>query len=204
MRTLAVAGAVALSFALGALACDPPAAAPAPALPSAQSAPAGVAPPVPGDPPSTELAPAPFTSAQIRDASRPGRTWVWYVEVAGRAAVRRRVSITKVEPERAEMESAVLDDTGKEIERTPPRSVAWDDLRKHGEFPKAKLTTREEVIKAPAGVFACLVYVVQEAPDEVTTYYFAKQLPGAPIYFFTDKAGQRTMTSTLLDHRPGW
>jgi hypothetical protein len=200
MRTACVA---VFAAALG-LACDPP-----PNYPVAPSASASAAAmPAPAAsgvaPVSSDPAPTPFTADQIRGASRPGRTWTWFVEVPGKPNVRRRVTITKVEPERAELETVALDDTGKEIEKTPPRTATWEELRKHAEFPRDKVTTREEVIKAPAGVYACIVYVVKAADDETTTYYFAKELPGAPVYFFTDKGGQRTMTSTLVDHRPGW
>jgi hypothetical protein len=186
------------------LACEPPPMSGPPSAPTSAPSATPAPPPTGPAPALAEPAPTPFTAQQIRDASRPGRTWIWYVEVPGKPTVRRRVTITKVEPERAEMETAALDETGKEIEKTPAKSVTWEELRKHAEFPRDEVTMREEVIEAPAGVYSCVVYVVKSGDDETTTYYFAKDLPGAPVYFFTDKGGQRTMTSTLLDYRPGW
>jgi hypothetical protein len=191
----------AFALASAALACDPPREAPPPVLPAPTASAPSAPPPASAAP--VDLAPAPFTSEQIRGASRPGRTYVWRVETAGKPTVKRRIVFTKVEPERAEIELSVVDEDGKEIEKSPPKSVTWDELRKHGEFPRSHLTARDETLQVPAGTFDCVVYTVTEG-DQVTAYYFAKKLPGAPIYFFTDKGGQRVMTSTLMEHRPGW
>jgi hypothetical protein len=138
--------------------------------------------------------PAPFTWEQIRAATKSGRTYRYKVEVRGKAAKERVVTFTKV------------DDDGCEIFAggDNPKRMGWTTLQKHAEFPKDRVTTREESIKLPGGKFECVVYEVQGKEEgEVTTYYFAKSLPGAPVLFYTEQFGKRVKTTTLLEHIAG-
>lgn len=149
-----------------------------------------LAPPKPGD---AGMYPTPYTADQIRDATKPGRTYKLDIETAGSPKGQRVMTFTKVDAEGAEL----VTDGGA------PKRVTWEELRKHAEFPKPVVSTRQEKITVPAGTFDCVVYVVQGDPGEVRTFYFAKALPGAPVLFFTEKDGKRVMTSTLVEHKPG-
>jgi hypothetical protein len=137
--------------------------------------------------------PTPFSAEQIRDATRPGRAYTWRVEVSGKAAVERTVAFTRVDAE------------GAEITRDGvAQRVTWDELRKHAEFPRALVTTREETVTVPAGTYDCIVYVIADpAAGETSTFYFAKAMPGAPVLFFSDKGGVRQLTNTLVRYAPG-
>jgi hypothetical protein len=82
--------------------------------------------------------------------------------------------------------------------------VTWEELRRHAEFPRALVTTREETVTLPAGTYDCVVYVVADAAaGETSTFYFAKAMPGAPVSFYTEKAGVRQLTNTLVRYAPG-
>jgi len=133
----------------------------------------------------------PYTAAQIRDATKPGRTYRYRVEAEGLPAGQKTMTFTSVDAAGAEVST----------DGAAPTRVTWDELRKHAEFPEPVVSTREEKITVPAGTFDCTVYVVQGEPGEVRTFYFAKALPGAPVLFFTTKDGKRVMTSTLVEHR---
>ncbi len=37
--------------------------------------------------------------------------------------------------------------------------------------------------------------------NEVSRFCFARELPGAPVLYYTEKAGKRVMTATLIEHR---
>lgn len=137
--------------------------------------------------------PTPYSAEQIRDATKPGRTYRFKIETAGNPPGERLMTFTKVDAEGAEIST-----NGE-----PAKRVTWEELRKHAEFPKPVVSTREERITLPAGTFDCVVYVVQGEPGETRTFYFAKSLPGAPVFFFTIKDGKSVMTSTLVEHRPG-
>jgi hypothetical protein len=183
---------LAVLLSTGCAAAPPVTAVPAAAPPSAATAAA-----------AGGVFPAPFTAAQIRDATRPGRTYVFRVESAGKPTVIRSIEFTRVDGDRAEMTAAVKDESGAVLRALPPKAVTFEELRSHGEFPRAAVTTAEETITVPAGRFECLVYRVQEQDGSVSRYFFAKDMPGAPVLFYTEKDGARLMTSTLLEHRTG-
>jgi hypothetical protein len=162
---------------------------------TAPTPPAAAEPPVsPAEAPvAADVFPTPYSAEQIRDATRPGRAYTWRVEAGDAPAVERVVAFGQVDATGAELSS-----DGKS------RRVSWEELRKHAEFPRAAVTTREETVTLPAGTFDCVVYIVAgSASGEVRTFYFAKSLPGAPVLFFAEKDGSRTMTSTLIRYAPG-
>jgi hypothetical protein len=157
------------------------------------------APPTSEPPPSPAEAyepgdtfPTPYSAEQIRDATRPGRSYTWRIENGNAPAVERQITFGPTDATGAELSS------DGEVRR-----VTWEELRKHAEFPRAAVTTRDETITTPAGTFECVVYVVARGAGEISTFYFAKSMPGAPVLFFVDKGGARTMTSTLIRYEAG-
>jgi hypothetical protein len=137
--------------------------------------------------------PAPFTAEQIQRATKNGRTYRFRVEVPDKAPTEYTVAFRNVDSGGAEVFSE--GDKGKRM--------SWLAFQQHAEFPKDKVTTRADRIKIPAGKFDCLVYEVTGDRGEVRTYYFAKKLPGAPVFFYVERDGQRIRTTTLLEHDPG-
>ncbi|MDB4941133.1 MAG: hypothetical protein JWP97_667 [Labilithrix sp.] len=143
---------------------------------------------------ATAKAQPPFTSEQIRAATRNGRTYRYRVEVPGKAPRERVLTFAKV------------DDSGAELLAggDGPRRIGWTQLQKDAEFPRDKVSIHEESsVKLPGGKFDCLVYELRGDGGETWTYYFAKTLPGAPVLFFTEVGGRRVKTTTLLQHIPG-
>jgi hypothetical protein len=145
------------------------------------------------DRPKGPVYPAPFTAEQIRDATKNGRTYRYKIEVPNKPAREHVITFRNVDANGAEIH------TGAE----QVRRFGWITLQQHAEFPKDKVTTREEKLKTPAGKFDCIVYVVQGEDDEVWTYYFAKKLPGAPVFYYVERNGKRLRTTTLVEHLPG-
>jgi hypothetical protein len=139
------------------------------------------------------VAEAPFSWEEIRAATKPGRSYRYKVEVPGKPARERSLTFVKV------------DDDGAEIlgGGDSPKRVGWPILQKHSEFPKNRVTNREETVKLPGGKFDCMVYEVRGDDGEVSTYYFARTLPGAPVLFYTEQDGKRVKTTTLVQHIPG-
>lgn len=137
--------------------------------------------------------PAPFSWEEIRAATKSGRTYRYRVEMPGKPTKERVLTFTKV------------DDNGCEIFAggDAPRRMGWPTLQKHSEFPKDRTKIFEDSVKLPGGKFECMVYEVHGKDGEVTTYYFAKTLPGAPVLFYTEVDGKRVKTTTLLQHIQG-
>lgn len=135
-----------------------------------------------------------------------GRRYVFDVEAQGEAPRQQMVTFTEVNDDGLESQSVVRDERGAELK--PPKKIkaTWEELRKHAEFPREAVTLGEEMVALPAGIFDCVVYTVRkgEGPaDEISRFYFAKSLPGAPVFFTTDKAGVRVFTQKLVEHHPG-
>jgi len=149
----------------------------------------------PGDDekPKGPVYPAPFTAEQIRDATKNGRTYRYKVEMPNKPTREYSLTFRKV------------DDGGAEIfsGSNASKRMGWLALQQQSEFPKDKVTTREEKLKTPAGKFECVVYEVEGDDGEVWTYYFAKKLPGAPVFFYVERNGKRLRTTTLVEHVPG-
>jgi hypothetical protein len=137
--------------------------------------------------------PAPFSWEEIRAATKSGRTYRYKVEVRGKPAKERVLTFVKVDADGCEIFA------GGES----PKRKGWPSLQKDSEFPKERVQAREETVKLPGGKFDCMVYEVSGNDGEVTTYYFAKTLPGAPVLFYTDVDGRRMKTTTLLQHLQG-
>lgn len=137
--------------------------------------------------------PPPFSAEEIREATKTGRTYRFKVEAGDKPPKERVITFTKV------------DETGAEIFAggEQPKRIGWSTMQKHAEFPKDRVKTREEVIKIPAGKFDCMVYEVEGDDGDVSTYYFARNLPGAPVLYFTERDGVRVKTTTLVEHIPG-
>lgn len=143
--------------------------------------------------PKGPVFPAPFTAEQIRDATKNGRTYRYKIEVPNKPAKEHVITFRNV------------DEGGAEIHMGGDQSkrMSWMTLQQHSEFPKDKVTKREEKLKTPAGKFECVVYEVAGEDGEVWTYYFAKKLPGAPVFYYVERSGKRLRTTTLIEHVPG-
>lgn len=136
---------------------------------------------------------APFTAEQIRKATKEGRTYRFKVEMPDKGASEYAVTFRNVDRDGAEI--AMGGDKSKRL--------SWRALEQQSEFPKDQVATRADKIKIPAGKFDCVVYEVKAEDGEVRTYFFAKKLPGAPVFFFVERDGERLRTTTLVDYLPG-
>ena len=159
----------------------------------AKKEPASVSRPSSSSPTKSTVAAAPFSWQEIRAATKNGRTYRYRVEAPGKPTKERVLTFTKV------------DDNGAEIFAggDAPKRMGWVALQKDAEFPKDKLTVREESVKLPGGKFDCVVYELKGDAGETWTYFFARSLPGAPVLFYTEQDGRRLKTTTLLQHIPG-
>ncbi|MBX3227022.1 MAG: hypothetical protein KIT84_41245 [Labilithrix sp.] len=143
--------------------------------------------------PKGPVYPAPFTAEQIRGATKNGRTYRYKVEMPSKPTKEYAITFRNVDDGGAEVHSG-----GDQSKR-----MSWNALQKQSEFPKDKTQTRDEKLKTPAGKFECIVYEVTMEEGEVWTFYFAKKLPGAPVFFYSERYGKRLRTTTLVEHIPG-
>jgi hypothetical protein len=147
----------------------------------------------PPEKPKGPIYPAPFTAEQIRDSTKNGRTYRYKIEMPNKPTKEYAITFRNVDASGAEIYNGA--DT--------PKRMGWAALQRDAEFPKDKTTTHEEKLKTPAGKFECIVYDVAGDEGEVWTFYFAKKLPGAPVFFYAERHGKRLRTTTLVEHIPG-
>lgn len=171
------------------------AATPPPAPPSQAPAPAATAAASPAAP-AAEMAPTPYTAAQIRDASPAGRRVVYKVEEDGKPAVRRVIEFVKSDANGADTRASTMDSSGRVLDSTEEHA-SWDELRSHAEFPKGDVDIKHRTISVPLGTLECTVYKVTGQNGAVTTLYFADTLPGPPVFFYVEVGGKRVRTQTM-------
>jgi hypothetical protein len=151
-----------------------------------------------------EVAPTPYTAAEIRAANRPGTVYRFKIETSGEPTQISVMEFTSgTNDESAEVKSQILEESGNAIGPPNVQRTAWDDLRKHAEFPRAALSVAPGSIEVPAGKFDAMVYTVNAPNGETAKYYFAKSYAGPPVLVQKERAGTRLMTMTLLERKSG-
>jgi hypothetical protein len=146
--------------------------------------------------------PTPFTGAEIRDASPPGKTiWVLVEEdgVDPYVNVTRYVACDDQEGTRLVWRESP---TGERLTEPQEFRSAWLDLQAHASFPAATTTRDEVALDTPMGRLDCLRYVRKDG-DEVDTFWFARSLPGMPIGFELSRGGRVVARRTMTRHHQG-
>ena len=149
-----------------------------------------------------EMAPAPYSAEQLRDANRPGTLYRFKVEASGEPT---QVSVmeltTGTSAEDAEVKNEIFDEAGQSKGPAKIDRKSWAELRKRGEFPRDVVSVEPGNIEVPAGKFDATIYTVHLPNSEVMRFYFAKSYAGPPVLSYTERAGVRLFTSTLLERR---
>ncbi|MBT3218394.1 MAG: peptide deformylase [Proteobacteria bacterium] len=143
----------------------------------------------------------PFSAETIRSATGEGRRYTWRVKEYG-ATVFRGVVLVEVGDDSLIMRRSAVDDEG-EIERTVDSLTTWNELESHSHFPIEKTVISESWVDTPAGAFDTIVYTVNDPIGFVTTYWFARDLPGAPVRLEARDHETLIVEMELVDHRPG-
>jgi hypothetical protein len=142
----------------------------------------------------------PFSAAEIRDATRPGRAYRFSVEAEGETAYFQQVEFIAVTEEGTRMRASMFDFDGN-IKGEPIISeLTWQDLEAHATWPLAATRVSDTTTDTPAGRFDCWLYTVTEG-DTITRAYFAKGLPGAPVRYEQERRGTIIFNQTLVDYR---
>lgn len=168
----------------------------APATP-APAAPAGgenTAPPA--------IAPRPFSAEQIRAAMPAGTQMTFHMEESGKPPVVLHWRVTAADQATMTLVSTVVGINGNVIAEEPAQSTSWQELAEHSSFPAARTVRGEGSVQVPAGRFDTIDYVVTDEKDgskTVSTFRFAKQLPGPPVMLTVEKDGVTVRRMTLIE-----
>lgn len=146
-----------------------------------------------------EMAPPPYTAAQIKEATHVGRKYTFKIEVPDEPSQLQVMEFTAVTAEGATLKQSTLNEDKTPAGEPVEDQVTWADLESHAHFPKATTRVSEEELTVPAGSFPCKVYRVTEE-EVVNTFWFAKSLPGAPIKVEMREGDKVVFTMTLTEH----
>lgn len=152
---------------------------------------------------ASAIAPPPFTAAQIRDATAPGRTYVFEIAAGGGPAGRQRIRFLSADADGTTMSSVHLDAEGRPAGEPTKTDVTWADLVGHASYDKDATTIADDSVTVPAGSFETRRYTVDNGDGTRTTAHFAKALPGAPVSHIVTREGVVVSRMVLVEHRAG-
>ncbi len=146
------------------------------------------------------LLPTPFTAAEIRDATRGGKTIRILVEEPDGAATIRVNRFLDTDEDGATLERWQSGPTGI-VEGGISRSrVSWSELQAHAGFAADRTTLSSETLELPLGRVECLRYDVRDTAESApSTFWFAIAHPGMPVRYETpmDAGIQRTTVISI-------
>ena len=149
----------------------------------AEEAPAAA--PAPAEARQADYLEVPFTAEQIRDAWVPGLTLVLHFNHPDRQEW-QRWTVVAADEEKAEIEYLPLDSQGQPA--APPQRApsAWTDLRDHALFAAADAKRERTQRETAFGQLDGWLYEVRDPQAEsMTRFFFADDLPGAPVWMET-------------------
>ena len=105
-----------------------------------------------------------------------------------------------------ESTSTPVDEGGQPVGELERSQGTWDELESHAHFPAARTTITNAMLTIPLGAFRCSLYTVtSEDPqgrEVVARFWFATDLPGAPIRMVREIDGEPVVTMMLVGHEP--
>lgn len=146
--------------------------------------------------PATELAPFPYTAAQIRDANPPGSAYLFLLtnpDGTQDMELTRFVSNTDDVSTMHYRRWRVGAPVGELVKADAP----WEDLKRHASFPAAQTTVTEARVRTPLGEIPAMQYAVAR-DGKTTTFTFHQQTSGAPWHMETTAADGSTHVDRVL------
>jgi len=148
--------------------------------------------------------PTPFTAAEIRAASRRGRTVRQRVEVDGEPTILRVQQCLTVDDEGATGLIATVGPDGSWSDVRQTRSI-WLELQGHASMPIETTTIDAVTLDSPMGPLDCLRYTRLDG-DAVEMFWFARAYPGMPVVTERSENGRIVERVTMLSSKvePMW
>ena len=141
-------------------------------------------------------APTPFTSKEIAQACSTGLEMKYKVEQKGKSTVYQITWFTNTDFKGSDFEVTTTDLDGNVLDEKQAYAT-WQSLQSHASFPEKDCVITLETIKLDSGKFNCWLYTVK-GKNEVSKFWFARNLPGPPVLYKQFKNGKRTFRMTLV------
>jgi hypothetical protein len=156
------------------------------------------------------ITPPPFTAEEIRQATAIGRTYVFRVEQSAKLPILRTMKFVAVTESGATVETTEHNEKQtKEEKKTKPTpqvsNPTWAELEKHAHFPAKNTQRTEAKVKTPWGEWDGWLFTVtrnEGGKSQTDRFWFAKDLPGAPVRWESIVDGQAMAVGSLVSHSP--
>ena len=143
-------------------------------------------------------APTPFSAEEIRAACTT-ITIKYLVEMKGREDTYQITEFINISETGSYFNAITTDKNGKVVKRRRKNYAKWTDLQAHASFPEEHTTITTDKIKLGPGEFECFVYNVKTG-NSLNKFYFAKELPGPPVYYEKFLNGESVFRMTLVSN----
>ncbi|MCK5221471.1 MAG: hypothetical protein KAR14_07820, partial [Candidatus Aminicenantes bacterium] len=143
-------------------------------------------------------APTPFSAEEIRETCQTS-TIKYLLEMKGREDTYQITEFINISKTGSYFNTTTTDKNGKVLSRRRKNYAKWTDLQEHASFPEENTTITTDKIKLEPGEFECFVYTVKTG-DSLNKYYFAKELPGPPVYYEKFQKGESVFRMTLVSN----
>jgi hypothetical protein len=141
------------------------------------------------------MLPTPYTAEQIRQAFAPGKQLMFGMETPeGKPVQHWRVL-------EADETTVTIEYRTQGQEQAATQTHTWVELQQHASFDAAETTRVEETRTEALGTFDCWIYT-RSREGEVTTFVFAKELPGPPLKMTTVVGDQPVFSMEQLKRSP--
>ena len=151
-------------------------------------------PPTPDPAEAPVTLPTPYTAEQIRESFQPGKQLMFGLKSAEGDKV-QHWKVLSADEETVTIEFRLQGEDGEK------RSSKWEELRDHALFLEENTVRTEGERSLFNGTAATEIYTRTEGP-KVTTFVFAKGLPGPPVVMTTTVAGQEVFSMEQLKRSP--
>jgi hypothetical protein len=152
-----------------------------------------------------DLAPRPFTAEQLHDAMPVGSELRYRLEEVGKPTTIMVMQVTAADPRSVTIATRMLADDGTPLGGPDSKTSEWSALVRHASFPRAATRVSEATVETAAGNLPSIDYEVRtpagDGSDVVTTYRFARSLPGPPAVLVREQGGVVVSRMTLISRK---
>jgi hypothetical protein len=141
-----------------------------------------------------DLAPTPFTAAEIRESCPDGHRLLVRTVLGGKVSFHCD-SFAAGDADGCALTQVVTDASGTPVDEPRTARVTWRELQEHAAFPAAATTIAPERIDSPLGALDCLRYDVRRATG-TSTFWFATRHPGMPVRYETADGARVEVVAT--------